>query len=636
MPPSGDSPSLEDMVQQLAVGNIQFQQNMNATIQDLKTQIGQTNASAISLRSGKALPEPALQQLPRSTEVDPESDANSWRPLQDKTVPLPFPTQTISTRKLESDEELLKMFQKVEINIPLLDAIKQIPKYAKFLKELCVHKRKKMRGSVQIGGIVSTLTRSEDSTTGAQPLPKKCRDLRIFSVPCTIGNCTFANSMLDLGASINVMPTSIYKSLNFGDLEPTGMTIQLANRSVVEPLGVLEDVLVQVNELIFPVDFCVLDMEDETSGKGSTLILGRPFLMIAKTKIDVHVGTLSMEFGDTLVQFNIFEAMKHPTEDHSLFGIDLIKELFEECFQLDNNNEEIENLAKDVELIDCPGSLIEESDYDEVWEVHNLSNFEDDNIDLADLSQEAKLIKITGPMPNPTQVDQSDLKVSIDNSSSPPPPMELKPLPSHLKYAYLDAEQQLLVIIASNLCCKQEDKLLSILRQHKKVIGWKLFDLLGINPSSCMHRILMEEESKPIRQQQRRMNPTILDMVKKEVTKLLAAGIIYPISDSQWVSPMQVVPKKSRMTTTKNQHDELNSWQVFIDYRRLNQATCKDHFPLPFLDQVLEKLAGKSHYCFLDGFSRYMQIHIAPEDQHKTTFTCPFGTFAYTRMPFGL
>ncbi|RDX64266.1 hypothetical protein CR513_57190, partial [Mucuna pruriens] len=103
------------------------------------------------------------------------------------------------------------------------------------------------------------------------------------------------------------------------------MTIQLANRSIVQPLGVLEDVLVQVNKLIFPADFYVLDMEDETSEKESTLILGRPFLMTVRTKIDVHVRMLSMEFGDTLVQFNIFEAMKHPTKDHSLFGIDAMK-----------------------------------------------------------------------------------------------------------------------------------------------------------------------------------------------------------------------------------------------------------------------------------------------------------------------
>ncbi|RDY13051.1 Retrovirus-related Pol polyprotein from transposon 17.6, partial [Mucuna pruriens] len=229
------------------------------------------------------------------------------------------------------------------------------------------------------------------------------------------------------------------------------------------------------------------------------------------------------------------------------------------------------------------------------------------------------------------QVGQTDPSPLTEKSPSLPP-MELKRLPSHLKYAYLDSEQQLPVIIANNLHQEQENKLLEVLRQHKKAIGWKLSDLLGINPSLCMHRILL----------QRRLNPTILDVVKKEVTKLLVVGIIYPISDSQWVSPVQVVPKKSKMTVMKNQQDELvpiriqNSWRVYIDYRRLNQETRKDHFPLPFIDQVLEKLLGKSHYYFLDGFSSYMQIHIAPEHQHKTTFTCPFGTFAYTRMPFGL
>ncbi|RDX77642.1 Retrovirus-related Pol polyprotein from transposon 17.6, partial [Mucuna pruriens] len=186
---------------------------------------------------------------------------------------------------------------------------------------------------------------------------------------------------------------------------------------------------------------------------------------------------------------------------------------------------------------------------------------------------------------------------------------------------------QLLVIIANDLYQEQEDKLLHVLRQHKKSIGWKLSNLLGINPSICMHRILMKVEARPIRPQQRWPNLTILDVVKKEVTKLHAH---LPHLGQR------VVPKKSRKTVMKNQHDELKSWQVYIDYRRLNEATRKDHFPLPFIDQVLENLVGKSHYCFLNGFSGYMQIHITPEDQHKTTFTCPFGTFAYTRMPFGL
>ncbi|RDX99223.1 hypothetical protein CR513_17744, partial [Mucuna pruriens] len=498
--------------------------------------------------------------------------------------------------------------------------------------------------------------------------------------------------MLDLGASINVMPASIYRSLSFGDLKPTGMIIQLANRSIVQPLGVLDDVLVQVNELIFPIDFYVLDMDEETSGKESTLILGRPFLMTARTKIDVHVGTLSMEFGDTLVQFNIFEAMKHPTEDHSLFGIDLLDEMVEEYLQLNSSSEDIEKFIGSIDEISCLGVVDEKADHEKV---QDLPNSEDDHGDIADLDFEVELSELLDQVCNQEHSEcikdavvkvaetkkspiaqlatiftaeiksaredrfEDETKVnSAENESSRPKQPKAKIMTVHLVPSRDQVGQtdpstliekspsppppQLLVIIANNLHQEQEDKLLEVLRQHKKAIGWKLSDLSGINPSICMHRILMEEEVKPIRQQQRRLNPTLLDVVKKEVTKLLAVGIIYPISDSQWVSPVQVVPKKSGMTVARNQYDELvptriqNSWRVCIDYRRLNQETRKDHFPLPFIDQVLEKLSRKFHYCFLDGFSGYMQIHIAPEDQHKTTFTCPFGTFAYTRMPFGL
>ncbi|XP_050136150.1 uncharacterized protein LOC126611867 [Malus sylvestris] len=157
-----------------------------------------------------------------------------------------------------------------------------------------------------------------------------------------------------------------------------------------------------------------------------------------------------------------------------------------------------------------------------------------------------------------------------------------------------------------------------------------------------MHRIFLEEGAKPTREAQRRLNPPMMEVVKKEIIKLLDCGVIYPISDSRWVSPVQVVPKKSGVTVVKNAEDELvptriqTGWRVCIDYRKLNNTTRKDHFPLPFIDQMLERLAGHSFYCFLDGYSGYNQIVIAPEDQEKTTFTCPFGTFAYRRMPFGL
>ncbi|XP_076948181.1 uncharacterized protein LOC143620357 [Bidens hawaiensis] len=152
----------------------------------------------------------------------------------------------------------------------------------------------------------------------------------------------------------------------------------------------------------------------------------------------------------------------------------------------------------------------------------------------------------------------------------------------------------------------------------------------------------MEEEYKSVVQHQRRLNPNMQDVVKKEVIKLLDAGLIYPISDSPWVSPVQVVPKKGGMTVVMNEKDELipmrtiTGWRVCIDYRKLNDAKRKDHFSLPFIDQMLERLSGKMFYCFLDGFFGYFQIPIAPEDQEKITFTCPYGTFAYRRMPFGL
>nr|KYP31673.1 hypothetical protein KK1_047881 [Cajanus cajan] len=161
-------------------------------------------------------------------------------------------------------------------------------------------------------------------------IPEKCKDPGTFCVPCIIGNNKFENAMLDLGASINVMPLSIFNSLSLGPLQPTGVVIQLANRSVSHPTGFVEDVLVQVGELIFPADFYVLDMEEGFSHGSVPIILGRPFLKIAQTKIDVYVGTLFMEFGDIVVHFNILDAMKFSSEAHSVFRAELIDDLVDE------------------------------------------------------------------------------------------------------------------------------------------------------------------------------------------------------------------------------------------------------------------------------------------------------------------
>ena len=222
------------------------------------------------------------------------------------------------------------------------------------------------------------------------------------------------------------------------------------------------------------------------------------------------------------------------------------------------------------------------------------------------------------------------------------PKVELKALPSNLKYVFLDEEKRNPVIIAADLEDIQEEELLVVLRKYKDAIGWVIDDIKGISPTICMHKILLEENTKPSREPQRRLNPIMQEVVKKEILKLLDAGIIYPISDSRWVSPLHVVPKKSGVTVVKNDKNEMvaqrlqTGWRVYVDYRKLNAVTKKDHFPLPFIDTVLERLAGHQFYCFLDGYSGYNQIVIAPEDQEKTTFTCPYETYAFRRMPFGL
>ncbi|GKC53417.1 reverse transcriptase domain-containing protein, partial [Tanacetum coccineum] len=210
----------------------------------------------------------------------------------------------------------------------------------------------------------------------------------------------------------------------------------------------------------------------------------------------------------------------------------------------------------------------------------------------------------SSPLP-PKELHVEELKI-VKSSIDDPQELELKYLASHLGYAFLEGTNKLPVIIAKDL--KEDEK----------------------------------DDSKSAIQHQRRVNPKIHEVIKKEVIKLLDDGLIYPISDSPWVSLVHCVPKKGGMTVIKNEDNELiptqlvTGWRICIHYRKLNDATRKDHFPLPFMDQMLKRLARNEYYYFLDGFSVYFQIPFGPQDQEKTTFTCPYGTFAYRRMPFGL
>nr|GEX36801.1 reverse transcriptase domain-containing protein [Tanacetum cinerariifolium] len=191
-----------------------------------------------------------------------------------------------------------------------------------------------------------------------------------------------------------------------------------------------------------------------------------------------------------------------------------------------------------------------------------------------------------------------------------PPEVELKDLPPPLEYAFLEGHDKLPVIIAKDLSVEEITALITVLKSHKRSIAWKLSDIKDINPEFCTHKILMEEDFKPAVQHQRRVNLKIHDVIKKEVKKLLDAGLIYPIFDSPWVGPVHYVPIKGGFTVVENEENELiltrllTGWRVCIDYHNLNEATRKDHFPLPFMDQMLERLAGNEYYFFLEWFLR--------------------------------
>nr|XP_027120653.1 uncharacterized protein LOC113737658 [Coffea arabica] len=428
------------------------------------------NVSAMTLRSGKEVqgPEPVTPKDKDEERIEKEleeegGDTKNPKVTSDPIIavrsnPPPFPSRLEKPKKQDKEKEVLEIFRKVKINIPLLDAIKQVPRYVKFLRDLCVNRRR-LKGdeTVVVGENVSAILQRK--------LPPKCGDPGMFTIPCRIGNTLIGKAMLDLGVSINVMPKSIYASLKLGPLKDTGIIIQLADRTNAYPDELIEDVLVKINELVFPADFYVFDMDDEHSHDPSPLLLGRPFLSTARTKIDVNKGTLSMEFDGEIVHFNIFESMKYPSELHagSVFSINIIDPAVREVFEIEDSDE---------------------------LEVALTRHFESDMASGVELSEEFKCVigalqtlpttKIRyGLAPIFTPESYQRLLPSVVQA----PVLELKPLPKHLKYAYLGEGETLPVIISASLSKVQEDKLIRVLRNHKQAIGWTIADIKGISPA---------------------------------------------------------------------------------------------------------------------------------------------------------
>ncbi|GJV03465.1 reverse transcriptase domain-containing protein [Tanacetum coccineum] len=461
-------------------------------------------------------------------------------------------------------------------------------------------------------------------------------------------------ALADLGASINLMPLSIWKKLSLPELNPTRMILELADRSTTSPSGIAEDIFVKVGKFHFPVDFVVVDYVVDPR---VPLILERPFLRTARALIDVYGEELTLRVDDEAITFKVGQTSRYSYNNaKSVNRIDVIDISCEEYAQevlgfLDSSTSGNPTLSLDPILSTSFPSHTPFEGGDFILEEIEACLTNDSilpGIDNADFDPEGVLLLLekllnddpSSPLPL-KELNFEELK-TIKSSIDDPLELELKDLPSHLEYAFLEGTDKLPVIISKELKDEEKAALLKVLKSHKRAIAWKISDIKGIDPRFCTHKILMEDDFKPAVQHQRRVNPKIHEVIKKEVIKLLDAGLIYPISDSPWVSPVHCVPKKGGMTVVENEDNELiptrlvTGWRVCIDYRKLNDATRKDHFPLPFMDQMLERLAGNEYYCFLDGFSGYFQIPIDPQDQEKTTFTCPYGTFAYRRMPFGL
>ena len=245
-------------------------------------------------------------------EGEPEEDKATHIPLA------PYPHRLRTPKKVNNHYEIYELFKQVKLNIPLLDAIKKIPSYAKFLKDLCTVKRKL--------GVNKEAFMTEQSTSLIRNnLPPNYKDQGTPTISIVVGNPKLGHALVDLGASVNLLPYSVYVDLGLGELEPTNSTLQLADRSVKIPRGIVKDVLVQVDKFYFPVDFVVLDTQPVVNqGTQFPVILGRPFLATANAIIHCRGGLMTLSFGNMTVNLNIFNVIKGMGDEDEVYEVNMV------------------------------------------------------------------------------------------------------------------------------------------------------------------------------------------------------------------------------------------------------------------------------------------------------------------------
>nr|GEW07623.1 reverse transcriptase domain-containing protein [Tanacetum cinerariifolium] len=500
--------------------------------------------------------------------------------------------QNLRDKANDQKDKFFKIIQDLNFNISFADALILMPKFSPIIKTLLTNKDK-------LSKLARTLLNEHCSAVLLKKLPEKLGDPGKFLIPCDFPGMDECLALSDIGASINLMPLSVWNKLSLPELSPTCMTLQLADGLFSRPVGVAEDVFVIVGTFHFPANFIVVDFDADPR---VPLILRRSFLKTERALIDVFEGELTLLVGKEAISFNLDQTLRYSANSNDTMAnqIDVIDMACEECSQ------EVLGFS-DVFASGNPTPY-----YDPFVSTSSLTltPFRDNDFLLEEVDA---FLALEDDPTSPKELKICEAK-NDKSSIDEPPEVELKDLPHHLEYAFLEGDDKLPIIIANYFSVEEKAAIITVLKSHKQAIAWKLSDIKGINLEFYTHKILMEDDFEPAVQQQRRVNPKIYDIIKKE------GGFTVVENEENELIPTRLV----------------TGWRVCIDYRKLNEATRKDHFTLPFMDQMLERLAGNKYYCFLDGFSGYFQIPIDLKDQENITFTCSYGTFSYRLMPFGL
>ncbi|KAK1627017.1 hypothetical protein QYE76_001332 [Lolium multiflorum] len=384
--------------------------------------------------------------------------------------------------------------------------------------------------------------------------PNKSRKASVHVLSVRIGDHCYYG-LCDIGASISAIPyelyTEIMHEIGSCELEDIDVVIRLANRETISPIGIVRDVEVLCGKIKYPADFLVLG---SAASKSCPIIFGRPFLNTCGAIIDCKKEKIVTKFAGESYEFNFSKFAKTPYKA-----------------DLPNDDFRVEQCAS---IALAPNNPLQQHLEDSESEV-----FREERDELDEIFLRQPILK-------------HDLPVEDLGVTPPPkedPVFDLKPLPDNLKYAYIDDKKTYPVIISAKLSDIEEERLLEILKKHRGAIGYTLDDLKGISPAICQHAINIEDDAKPVVEHQRRLIPKMKDVVRNEVLKLLEAGIIYPIADSRWVSPVHCVPKKGGITVVPNDNDELIPQRVVVG--------CMSAIFHGFCEKIVE--------VFMDDFSVY-------------------------------